>query len=152
VLVRVAVGHHDPEDLQHGVGKVRVPAAGTESDLAEDLAMAEREFRERLGRGDEVVERAVVPAGHEVVPQRLERGHVARPDRVLDVGEPRLLQSLRPGVGDLGEQRRKVAKRARVVRLALQVDDRASGGFGQRVGERAGLQAQLVDVVIEGRR
>src|SRR6185437_7385802 len=73
VLVRVAVGHHDPEDLQHGVGKVRVPAAGAEPDLAEDLAMPEREFRERLGCRDEVVERAVVPAGYEVVPQRLER-------------------------------------------------------------------------------
>ena len=63
-LVRVAVGHDDPEDLQHGVGKVRVPAAGAEPDLAEDLAVAKRELRERLRGRDEVVKRPVIPAGH----------------------------------------------------------------------------------------
>ena len=40
-LVLVAVGDDDAQDLQHRVGKVGVPAAGAEADLAEHLAMAE---------------------------------------------------------------------------------------------------------------
>ena len=151
-LVLVAVGHHDPEDLQHGVRIVRVPAAGAEPDVAEDLAVVKRQRGERLGAGHEIVERAVVPAGHEIVPQRLQRPDVAGPDRVLDGGVAHILQSLCPCVSHLGEQRGKVVQRARVVRDALKVDDRAAGRLGQRVGERPGLQAQHVDVVVEGPR
>src|SRR6201999_1929684 len=85
-LVGVAVGHHTPEDLQHGVGVVRVPAAGAETHLAEYLAVPEGQRGERLGAGHEVVERAVVPAGDQVIPQRLQLPDVAGPDCVLDGG------------------------------------------------------------------
>ena len=151
-LVLVTAGHDDPEDLQHGVRIVRVPAAGAESDLAEDLAVVKRPRGERLGARHEVVERAVVPAGHQIVPQRLQRPDVARPDRVLDGGVAHLFQGLRPCVRDLGKHRGKVVQRARIVRDALKIDDRAPGRLGQRVGERPGLQAQHVDVAVERRR
>ncbi|MCY1542247.1 hypothetical protein D9M68_779870 [compost metagenome] len=47
VLVLIAAGQHHAQDLQHGVGEVRVPAAGAETDLAKHLAVAERERGKR---------------------------------------------------------------------------------------------------------
>ncbi|MNM54439.1 hypothetical protein D3C81_655630 [compost metagenome] len=49
------------------------------------------------------------------------------------------------------EQRRQVGRLLGVVGLAFQVDHRAAGSRGQRVGEGLGLQAQLVHIVVEGR-
>ena len=87
VLVLVATREHHAQDLQHGVGKVRVPAAGAEADLAEHLAVVEGELGEGVGRGDEVVEGAVVPQRHEPVPQGLEARNVALAQRLLQAGE-----------------------------------------------------------------
>ncbi len=87
MLVIVAVGHHHAEDFQHRVGEVRVPATGTETDLAEHFAVMERQFGEGFGGGNEIVESAVVPQRYEGVPQRLEARHVAVADGLLDIGE-----------------------------------------------------------------
>ena len=150
VLVVVAVGHHHAEDFQHRVGEVRVPAAGAETDLTEHFAVMERQLGERLGGGDEVVEGAVVPQRHQLVPQLLEARHVAVADGLLDIAELRTgFQGIRPGVGHFLEQCRQVGEFLRVVGLAFEVDHRAAGGRRQRVGERFGFQAQLVDVVVE---
>lgn len=87
VLMVVAVGHHHAEDLEHRVGEVRVPAAGAETDLAEHFAMMERQLGEGLRGGDEVIEGAVVPQWHQLIPQRFEARHVAVADGLLDITE-----------------------------------------------------------------
>ncbi|SLD64785.1 Uncharacterised protein [Mycobacteroides abscessus subsp. massiliense] len=46
LLVLIAIRHHHPEDLQHRVGEIRIPAPGTEPDLAKNLTMVERQLRE----------------------------------------------------------------------------------------------------------
>ena len=105
VLMIIAVGHHHAENFQHGVGEVRVPAAGTETDLAKHLAVVERQFGEGFGGGDEVVEGTVIPQRHELVPQLFEARHVAVADRLLDIAELRTgLQGVGPGIGDFLEQ------------------------------------------------
>ena len=150
VLVIVAVGHHHAEDFQHRVGEVRVPAAGAEADLAEHLAVLEAQFGERARGGDEVIEGAVVPQRHQLVPQVLETRHVAVADGLLDIAELRAaLQGVGPGVGHFVEQLRQVGGFFGVVGLAFQVDHRAARSRGQRVGEGLGLKAKLVDVVVE---
>ena len=101
----IAVGHHHTEDFQHGVGEVRVPAAGAETDLAKHLAVVEGQFGEGFGGGDEVVEGTVIPQRHELVPQFLEPWHVAIADCLLDIAELRTgLQGVGPGIGDFLEQ------------------------------------------------
>ncbi|MNQ98646.1 hypothetical protein D3C85_1143500 [compost metagenome] len=147
----VAVGHHHAEDFQHRVGEVRIPAAGAETDLAEHFAVMERELGEGLGRGDEVVEGAVVPQRHQGVPQFLQALHVAVADGLLDIAEAgAVFQGIGPGVGHLLEQRGQVGQLLGVVGLALDIDHRAARGRGQRVGEGPGLQAEHVHVVVEG--
>ena len=47
-LVRIAFSDHHSQDLKHGVGKVRVPPAGAEADLAEDFTVAEGEGAELI--------------------------------------------------------------------------------------------------------
>ncbi|MNM61321.1 hypothetical protein D3C81_726200 [compost metagenome] len=127
VLVVVAVGHHHAEDFQHRVGEVRVPAAGTETDLAEHFTVMERELGEGLGGGDEVVEGAVVPQRHQGVPQFFEAWHIAVADCLLDVTEAgAIFQRVGPGIGNLLEQLRQVGEFFRVVGLAFQVDDRTA--------------------------
>ncbi|MNF49092.1 hypothetical protein D3C84_303560 [compost metagenome] len=152
VLVIIAVGHHHAEDFQHRVGEVRIPAAGAETDLAEHFAVVEGQLGEGLGSGDEIVERAVVPQRYQGVPQILEAWHVAVANGLLDILElGAILQGIGPGVGHFLEQLGQVGQFLRVVGLAFQIDDGAARGGRQRVRERLGLQAQLVDVVVEGR-
>jgi len=152
VLVVVAVGHHHAEDFQHRVGEVRVPAAGAETDLAEHFAVMERQLGEGFGGGDEVVERAVVPQGHQLVPQRFEARYVTVADGLLNVAELRAgFQGVGPGVSHFLEQCRQIGKFLCVVGLAFQVDHGAARGRGQRVGEGFGFQAQFVHIVIERR-
>src|SRR5687767_15862964 len=38
-LVLVAIGDDDAQDLEHGIGIIRIPTAGAEADLAENLAV-----------------------------------------------------------------------------------------------------------------
>ena len=150
-LILVLVGDDDAQDLQHRVGEVGVPAAGAEPDLAEHLAMAERPAGEGTAGGDEVVEAAVVPDGHECVPQLLEPCHVARADRVLQGREARpFLQRLAPGVCDFVEERRQLLGPLDVERVAVELDHRARARRDQRIGEWPGLQADPVEVVEEG--
>ncbi|MNZ22574.1 hypothetical protein D3C78_396670 [compost metagenome] len=152
VLVVVAVGHHHAEDFQHRVGEVRVPATGAETDLAEYFAVQEAELGKSFGSGDEVIEGAVVPQRYQGVPQLFEARHIAVADSLLDIAEAgTVLQGIGPGIGHFLEQLGQVGKFFRVVGLAFQVDDRAARGGCQRVGERLGLKAELVDVVIERR-
>ena len=40
-LVGIGIAVDDAEDFQHRIGKIGIPAAGTEADLAKDLAMPE---------------------------------------------------------------------------------------------------------------
>jgi len=149
--VVVAVGHHHAEDFQHRVGEVRVPAAGAETNLAEHFAVLEAQLGERARGGDEVVEGAVVPQGHQLVPQCFQPGYVAVTDRLLDIGKLcAAFQRIGPGVGHFMEQLGQVAGLFGVVGLAFEVDHRAARGGGQRVGEGLGFQAQLVDVMVEG--
>nr|GFD22477.1 hypothetical protein [Tanacetum cinerariifolium] len=68
VLVIVAVGHDHAEDLQHRVREIRVPATGAEADLTEHFTVIERQFGEGFGSRDEVVEGAVIPQRHQLVP------------------------------------------------------------------------------------
>ncbi|MNZ58252.1 hypothetical protein D3C78_762550 [compost metagenome] len=150
VLVVVAVGHHHAEDFQHRVGEVRVPAAGAEADLAEHFAVLEAQLGERARGGDEVVEGAVIPQWYQLVPQLFQARYVTVADGLLDVGEPgTAFQRVSPGIGHFVEQLGQVGGFFGVVGLAFQVDHRAARGRGQRVGERFGLQAQLVHVVVE---
>ena len=88
-LVLVAVGDVDAQDLQHRVREVRVPAAGAEADLAEHLAVAERQLRERSDVRDEVVEGAVVPAAAPAGSTGLERAASRSRIACLQVGEAR---------------------------------------------------------------
>jgi hypothetical protein len=149
LLVDVGTVVDDAQDLQHGVGEVGVPAAGAEADLAEDLAVLERGERGR--RGEEAVERHVVQARDQAVPDGLDGLDVAAPDGVLHRGQLRgLLQRLVPRVGHLLVDHRQLGHRVGEVAHALEVDDRAGGVGGQRVRERRGLQADLVDVVEQG--
>ncbi|MCY1429777.1 hypothetical protein D9M71_457070 [compost metagenome] len=114
--------------------------------------MLEAQPGERLRAGDEVVEGAVVPLRHQFVPQRLELDRVALADGVLDFAEARaVFQRIGPGLGDFAEDFRQVVELLGVVADAFQVHHGAARGGGQRVGEGLGFQAQLVDVVIEGR-
>ncbi|MNY08194.1 hypothetical protein D3C86_1410340 [compost metagenome] len=150
MLVIVAVGHHHAEDFQHRVREVRVPAAGTETDLAEHFTVMERELGEGLGGGDEVVEGAVVPQRHQGVPQFLEAWHVAVANGLLDIGELRAgFQGIGPGVSHFLEQCRKIRQLLCVMGLAFEVDHRAARRGCQRVRERFGFQTQFVDVVIK---
>jgi hypothetical protein len=152
VLVLVAAREHHAQDLQHRVGKVRIPAAGAKANLAEHLAVVEREPLERAGLRDEVVEGAVVPERYQPVPQRLQARHVALAQGVLQFAETgAFFERAGPGVGHLTKQRRQIGQRARAVRAALEVDHRAAGRGRQRVGEGPGLQPELVHVVEEGR-
>ncbi len=152
LLVFVAAGQHHAQDLQHGVGKVRVPAAGAEAHLAEHFAVVEGQPLEGAGLRNEVVEGAVVPQRHQAVPQGLQAWHVALAQGVLQLTETgAFLQRVGPGLGHFAEQGRQVGQGARAVRAAFQVDDRAAGGGCERIGERLCGQAQLVHVVEEGR-
>ena len=153
VLVIVALGQHDAQDLEHRVPEVRVPAAGAEADLAEDLAVAKAQASERRRRRDEIVERAIVPLVHERVPGRLHGRRVARAHRRLQLVERGFrAQRLVPRGRHLAERERQVVDRAREPRGAGQVHDRRAGGRGQRVRERAALELQEVGVVREARR
>ncbi|MNZ46342.1 hypothetical protein D3C78_640210 [compost metagenome] len=106
---------------------------------------------ERARGGDEVVEGAVVPQRHQLVPQRFEARNIAIADRLLDIGELRAaFQCVGPGIGYLVEQFGQIADFFGVVGLAFQVDHRAAGCRCQRVGEGLGFQAQLVHIVVEG--
>ena len=87
VLVIVAIGHYHTEDFQHRVRKVRIPAAGAETDLTEHFTVMERQFGESFGGGDEVVESAVVPQRHQGIPQLFQARHIAVADGLLDIGE-----------------------------------------------------------------
>jgi len=99
MLMVVAVGHHHAEDFQHRVGEVRVPSAGAKTDLAKHFAMLERQLGEGLGRGNEVVERAVVPQWNQGVPQLFEARDVTVTDSLLNIAKARtFLQSVSPGV------------------------------------------------------
>ena len=40
-LVLIAIGDDHAQDFEHRIGIVRIPAAGAESDLAEDFAVME---------------------------------------------------------------------------------------------------------------
>ncbi|MCY1179825.1 hypothetical protein D9M73_202410 [compost metagenome] len=83
-----------------------------------------RQLGEGFGRGNEIVESAVVPQRHEGVPQLLEALDVAVADGLLDVGELRAgFQGVGPGVGDFLEQGRKIRQFLCVMGLAFQIDD-----------------------------
>ncbi|MCY1403643.1 hypothetical protein D9M71_188310 [compost metagenome] len=69
---------------------------------------------------------------------------------MLDIRELRTgFQGVGPGVSHFLEQRRKVRQLLCVMGLAFEIDHRAARRRRQRVGERFGFQAELVDVVIE---
>ncbi len=147
----VRLGVDDAEDLQDGVGEVGVPAAGTEPDLAEDLAVAEG--LEGVGVAEESVEGLVVELLDEPGPDLPDPRYVALAHRPVHVREVRaLLQAGVPGVHHIAVDLREVVDGPGVVRLALQVDDGRRGDRGERVGERLRLQSHQVDVVLEGRR
>ena len=134
-LVLVAIGDDDAQDLQHRVGIVGVPAAGAEADLAEDLAMPEGAPGERLRGGDEVIEAAIVPQRHQLVPDLLERLHVAGADRLLHGAEMRaVLQRLAPGGRDFLKDRRQVGELLGVIGLAFEVDDGRGRGRDSGLG------------------
>src|SRR4051812_32671411 len=108
-LVLIAIGGDHPQDLEHRIGIVRIPAAGAEPDLAEDLAVMERSPG-KAGRGRHEVKKApIVPHRYEPVPEGLESAGIARPDGVLDRREARcLFESLAPRLRDFHEDRRQV--------------------------------------------
>ena len=152
-LVFVAVGHHDTEDLQHRVREIGVPTPGPESDLTEHLTVVEGQLRERFRTRDKVVERAVVPYRHQVVPQGLQARNITGSDRVLNLGEPHGFQRIGPRLGHLLEQRRQGVGLLGVMRRAFDMNDRAVRTRCKRIGKRRSVQPQEIDVVIErGRR
>ena len=124
-LVLVAVGDHDAQDFQHRVRKVRIPAPGAEADLAEDLPVVKGFSREGIGRGDEVVEAAVVPDRHQLVPDLLHPCGIAFAHGLSEVREAStLLQCLGPAVLNLAKHRRQLLRCFDVDRLAFEIDDR----------------------------
>ena len=152
VLVFVAAREHHAQDLQHGVGKVGVPAAGAKAHLPEHLAVVEGKLGKGIGLGHKIVESAVVPQGHQRVPERFQTGHIPLAQGLLHVRKPRIgFQRLGPGVGHFVEQRGQIGQGAGVVGLAFDVHHRAPGGRGERVGEGLVLQPELVDIVKERR-
>src|SRR5439155_19885236 len=99
-LAFVAIGDDDAKDFEHRVGIIRIPAAGTEADLAEHLAVMEGTFGEGRRGCHEIVEAAVVPDRYEPIPDCLDGRNVARLDRLRDRGEAcRLFKRLAPRLG-----------------------------------------------------
>src|SRR5690348_6352282 len=95
-VVLVGCGIDDPQDLEHRIGKIRIPAAGPESDLSEQFARAEGAAEGPAPR-DEPIEGALVPEWHQRIPNRLDPVNIAASDRVLHRREARFLfQSLVP--------------------------------------------------------
>ena len=149
-LVFVAVGGHDAQDFQHGIGIVRIPAARAEAHLAENLAVEERPIGEGIGGGDEIIETAVVPDGNELVPDGLHLRRIALTHRLAQLGEAStLFQRLGPVGGDLLEHRRQVGGLLGIDGLALEIDDGRGCGGRQRIGKGLRLEAQHVDIVKE---
>ncbi len=106
---------------------------------------------EGLGLAEEAVEGLVVELLDELGPDLPDAGHVALAHGPVHVGEVgALLQTGVPRGGHVAVDLRQVVDGLRVVRLALEVDDRGGGVGRERVGERLGLQAHQVDVVLEG--
>ena len=146
----VGVGVDDAQDLEDGVREVRVPATRAETDLPERLTRRETGLLERFGGGDEAVERLLVHRRHELVPDLLDALRVTSADGVLHLGEARaVVDGGLPRVRDVAEELRQFVGRARVVRLAAELDDGARRDVRQRVRERLRLEAHRVDVVVE---
>ena len=87
MLVLVHPGVDDAQDFEHRVREVEVPPAGSEADLPEHLAVTVRQTLERVGRGDEVVERALIPLFDQFRPDLADRIGVFGPHGVLHGGE-----------------------------------------------------------------
>ena len=150
-LVFVTVGGDDPQDFQHRVGKIRIPAAGAETNLAENLAVPEGFLPEGIGSRDEVIETAIIPNGNELVPDVFHLRRIALADRLAEIAEGRtLLQRLGPALLDFLEERRQLLGLLDIDGLAAKIDDRrVRCRIGQRVGKGFGRDAELVGIVIE---
>ncbi len=149
-VVVVGLGVDDAQDLQDGVREVGVPAARSEADLAEDLALAEG--LEGLRLAQEPVEGLVVELLDQLGPDLADARDVPLAHRGVHVGEVgALVQAGVPRGGDVAVDLREVGDGLGVVGLALEVHDRRGGGLGERVREGLGDQADEVDVVLQGR-
>ncbi len=114
----------DAQDLQDGVGEVGVPPAGPETHLAEGLAVREgQRARRRTTRRRSRRTSARPGARTGAVPDLLDAGQVAgggwRPASPPGPRPPPARR--RHACGDLGEHRRQVRGRLRVVRLPAAV-------------------------------
>jgi len=128
------------QDFQDGVREIRVPPAGAESDLAENLTGAETQLSESGGFGDEAVEGFLVQRRHQPVPDALDRERVARADGRLQRGEIRpLLQRIRPGRLHRVKDRRQIIPAARVEFLPRQFDHGGGAGRRERIRKRPRL-------------
>src|SRR5699024_6228383 len=87
VLVVVELAGSDTQNLEHCIGEVGVPAAGTEADLSEDLPMAETEPRECFGGSDELIETVIIPPRNQFVPDPLDLRGITLPHRLLQLGQ-----------------------------------------------------------------
>ncbi|MPL89774.1 hypothetical protein SDC9_35816 [bioreactor metagenome] len=151
VVVKRAEVH--PQDLEHRIREVAVPAAGAEPDLPEHLAVAEAELAEGLGGGDEIIEGALVPGRDERVPDLLHARGIPRRHRRAQVGKPRPLLKRRViGARDLAIELGQIVERAGEKRLALKIDHRRAGRLGQRVRKGRALAAEKIDVMVETAR
>ncbi len=149
VVIGCAIDH--AQDFQHRAGEIRIPAAGAEPDLAEDLAILERAAEGRRA-GDEAIEGALVPDRHQGIPDRLDFGDVAAADCLLHRREARLaLQRIGPGACHAAELIRQIGHGAGIPGLVLQLDHGAGRGRRQRIGKGLGLEIDEVHVVEEGR-
>ena len=153
MLIVVETQEVHPQDLEHRIREIAVPAAGAKADLTEDLAVAEIEGAEGVGARDEVVEGALVPIRDQRIPERLDAGGITRPERRLQLGEGRLIgKRAVVGLGDLTVDRGQVLEATGEQRLALEVDHGRSCGFAERIRERMRAAAHHVEIVEEAAR
>src|SRR5699024_7638053 len=134
VLVVVELAGSDTQNLEHCIGEVGVPAAGTEADLSEDLPMAETEPRECFGGSDELIETVIIPPRNQFVPDPLDLRGITLPHRLLQLGQlQHRVQGQIVGLCDLPEQRREVFETFSIEGFTGELDDGGPGRIGQRV-------------------
>ena len=149
-LVLVAVGGDDAENLQHRIGIIRIPAAGAEAHLAENLAVAIGLAGESIRGGDEIIEAAVVPDGDQPVPHRFQPRRVLVAHRLAELGEAgTFFQRLRPAFADLAEHRRQLPGVLDIEGFAFEIDNRRWRRRRQRIGKGFRFEAERVHIMIE---
>ncbi len=151
-LVLILGGHDDAQNLQHGIGKIAVPAAGAKTDLAEDLTMAEGLAGEAGGGGDEIVKGPLVPERHQPVPDLLQCRDVTAAYGRLQGGKVGPgFERFRPGLRHFAQQRRKsaLARALHIELLAFEIDQRRWRRGIQGIGKGLGLNPDLLNVMVK---